>query len=218
MFPAETVKLNVVRYQTGHKLPNRFNISGNLLPSWELQTYILSFNANGGNCSDSSRKVVYGANYGNLPTPTKSDYTFAGWYTTITGGTQVNNTTKMGNENITVFAHWNPAIHTSTLTAQGNGTIQFTTSNGSGGWYSLVRTQGTSLNLSGYNYIKIIAESSPAPSEYGIITINGTNYTTEDYIGSTFVLSDKNVSFAAFRYDNTGGPYIDSSVTIQYWK
>ena len=97
--------------------------------------------------------MVYGANYGNLPTPTKSDYTFAGWYTTITGGTQVNNTTKMGNENITVFAHWNPAIHTSTLTAQGNGTIQFTTSNGSGGWYSLVRTQGTSLNLSGYNYI-----------------------------------------------------------------
>lgn len=162
--------------------------------------------------------MVYGANYGNLPTPTKSDYTFAGWYTTIIGGTQVNNTTKMGNENITVFAHWNPAIHTSTLTAQGNGTIQFTTSNGSGGWYSLVRTQGTSLNLSGYNYIKIIAESSPAPSEYGIITINGTNYTTEDYIGSTFVLSDKNVSFAAFRYDNTGGPYIDSSVTIQYWK
>ena len=74
------------------------------------------------------------------------------------------------------------------------------------------------MNLSGYNYIKIIAESSPAPSEYGIITINGTNYTTEDYIGSTFVLSDKNVSFAAFRYDNAGGPYIDSSVTIQYWK
>ena len=155
--------ITIFSFQIGDKLPNRFNISGNLLPSWELQTYILSFNANGGNCSDSSRKVVYGANYGNLPTPTKSDYTFAGWYTTITGGTQVNNTTKMGNENITVFAHWNPAIHTSTLTAQGNGTIQFTTSNGSGGWYSLVRTQGTSLNLSGYNYIKIIAESSPAP-------------------------------------------------------
>ena len=44
LFPAETVKLNVVRYQTGHKLPNRFNISGSLFPDWvELpQNWILS--------------------------------------------------------------------------------------------------------------------------------------------------------------------------------
>lgn len=113
---------------------------------------------------------------------------------------------------------WISVVYTVKLTATGNGIEQFTTSNGSGGWYSLVRTQGTSINLSGYNYIKIISESSPEPSEYGEITVNGINYVTENYIGTIFKLNNSSVSFAGYRYDNTGGSYIDSSVTIQYWK
>ena len=114
--------------------------------------------------------------------------------------------------------NWISVVYTVKLTATGNGIEQFTTSNGSGGWYSLVRTQGTSINLSGYSYIKIISESSPEPSEYGEITINGINYVTENYIGTIFKLNNSSVSFAGYRYDNTGGSYIDSSVTIQYWK
>lgn len=113
---------------------------------------------------------------------------------------------------------WISVVYTVKLTATGNGIEQFTTSNGSGGWYSLVRTQGISINLSGYNYIKIISESSPEPSEYGEITVNGINYVTENYIGTIFKLNNSSVSFAGYRYDNTGGSYIDSSVTIQYWK
>ncbi|MDR1800864.1 MAG: InlB B-repeat-containing protein [Lachnospiraceae bacterium] len=42
---------------------------------------------------------------GTLPTPTRSGYTFDGWYTATTGGTRVYDYTTLS-ENITIYAHW----------------------------------------------------------------------------------------------------------------
>ena len=46
-----------------------------------------------------------------MPTPTRAStaqysYTFAGWYTAATGGTQVTANTTMGASNTTIYAHW----------------------------------------------------------------------------------------------------------------
>lgn len=71
-----------------------------------LSSYTLSFNANGGSVSETSRTLFYGYQYGDLPTPTRTGYTFTGWYTQQSGGTQVYNTTTMGSSNVTVYAHW----------------------------------------------------------------------------------------------------------------
>ena len=42
---------------------------------------------------------------GSLPTPTRSGYTFDGWYTAANGGTKITDSTKV-TANTTVYAHW----------------------------------------------------------------------------------------------------------------
>ena len=42
-------------------------------------TYTVTFDANGGNVSQSTKEVIYGQTYNDLPTPTRSGYTFLGW-------------------------------------------------------------------------------------------------------------------------------------------
>ena len=42
---------------------------------------------------------------GSLPTPTRSGYTFDGWYTSANGGTKITDSTKI-TANTTVYAHW----------------------------------------------------------------------------------------------------------------
>jgi uncharacterized repeat protein (TIGR02543 family) len=68
-------------------------------------TYTVTFNANGGKGSTASKKVGQNAAIGNLPTPTKTGYTFLGWYTAKTGGTKISAATK-ALANVTYYAHW----------------------------------------------------------------------------------------------------------------
>lgn len=42
--------------------------------------FILTFNANGGQCSLTAKKIVYDEPYGELPIPTRDGYTFMGWH------------------------------------------------------------------------------------------------------------------------------------------
>ena len=72
---------------------------------WAKQ-YTLNFDANGGTVNPKSKKVGNKLAYGTLPTPTRSGYTFTGWYTAKTGGKQVSTTTKMLATNVKVYAQW----------------------------------------------------------------------------------------------------------------
>lgn len=58
---------------------NASNIT--LYAYWTPNTYTVTFNANGGSVSTSSKTVTYNSTYGTLPTPTKTGYTFVGWFT-----------------------------------------------------------------------------------------------------------------------------------------
>ena len=73
---------------------------------WTVNSYTLTFDANGGKVSPASRKVRYGAKYGDLPTPTRSGFTFAGWYTAKSGGSKVSGDAVMGAGDVTVYARW----------------------------------------------------------------------------------------------------------------
>jgi len=79
----------------------------------------ISFNANGGSVSPSSGAYTPGETYGSLPPVTREGYTFAGWFTTATGGTQVVTTTIAPAVDITLYAHWVANQYTVTLDRQG---------------------------------------------------------------------------------------------------
>ena len=67
--------------------------------------YTLTYNNNGGSgCT--SKTVTYGSAYGTLCAPTRSGYSFAGWYTAASGGTKVDANTKMTTTGATIYAHW----------------------------------------------------------------------------------------------------------------
>lgn len=66
----------------------------------------VSFNAEGGSVSTSSKKVTEGTVYGTLPVPTRKGYIFEGWYTAAVGGTRVTALSTAPGSAITLHAHW----------------------------------------------------------------------------------------------------------------
>ena len=69
----------------------------------------VTFDPNGGtlNAGEESKLVQPDSPYGSLPTPTRADYRFDGWFTEKDGGTKVEETTIMSSrEAHTLYAHW----------------------------------------------------------------------------------------------------------------
>lgn len=84
-------------------------------------TYVtVTFDANGGSCSTLSAVCTYGQKYGTLPTPTRSGYTFNGWYDAA--GVKITDTsicTKSSSHTLT--ASWTKNAAKCTLKFNGNG-------------------------------------------------------------------------------------------------
>lgn len=66
----------------------------------------LTFDYNGGTGTTTSKQVQVGFTYGELPTPTYENHYFKGWYTSKTGGEEVNFWDKMGNNDVTIYAQY----------------------------------------------------------------------------------------------------------------
>ena len=72
-------------------------------------TVTVTLNGQGVTLSPGSIGAVSSYPYGTLPTPTRTGYTFAGWFTAANGGTQVTSATVVTMEsNHTLFALWTP--------------------------------------------------------------------------------------------------------------
>ena len=65
----------------------------------------VTFDANGGNVSPTTRQVNGGNSIGTLPVPTATDKIFKGWYTSSTGGSKISSS-YIPTGNITIYAHW----------------------------------------------------------------------------------------------------------------
>ena len=68
-------------------------------------SYIVTFNPNGGRVSPTSKVVAIDSEVGSLPIPTKDGSVFNGWYTSVDSGVRVNTSTIVS-ASITYFAHW----------------------------------------------------------------------------------------------------------------
>lgn len=88
--------------------------------------YTVNFDPNGGVVSKASIPVTYGEAYGTLPTPTRTGYSFSGWYTAKTGGTKIVSSTMVGSSaGSTLYAHWKANQYTVTFDPNG-GTVSTT--------------------------------------------------------------------------------------------
>ena len=101
--------------------------SDTLYAIWEANHYTVSYDLNKGSGSsepvapgESVLDVEYGSTYKMLPETSREGYTFDGWYTEATGGTKVENDTKvMRAENHTIYAHWTAISYAVTYNANG---------------------------------------------------------------------------------------------------
>lgn len=139
---------------------------------YEKGLITISFNANGGSVANTTVTTYFGKAAGTLPVPTRANYTFVGWFTEASGGTEVTKDTILSEvKDITLYAHWSLITYTVYFNANGGsvGTSSKTVdSNGiygslptptrSGykfdGWYTAVSggaqiTENTAVNLNG---------------------------------------------------------------------
>ena len=94
-----------------------------LYAHWEGLQFTVTFDPTGGEVDPPSKTVVYGSDYGTMPTPTKYGYSFYGWYTQAEGGSRRYETSTVNTAaDHTLYAHWNAAPHTVTFDPAG-GTV-----------------------------------------------------------------------------------------------
>ena len=87
----------------------KVNKNQTLYAYWTGNQYTVTFNANGGTTSTTSKKVTYASTYGTLPTPTRDGYKFEGWYTAKSGGTKITASTTVSiTAAQTLYAQWSP--------------------------------------------------------------------------------------------------------------
>lgn len=87
---------------------------------WSAITYTVTFDANGGSVTPTSRT---GTNSGGLtlPTPSRTNYSFLGWYTASSGGSYLGGggSTYYPTSSVTIYAQWQIITYTVTWDANG---------------------------------------------------------------------------------------------------
>jgi len=142
-----------------------------LYARWRLLVLVM-FNSNGGGAPSVTEKVVsHGAVYGTLATVSRTGYTFAGWYTAASGGSQVSaGTTVTRTDDHTLYARWTtPKTMKVTYTSEWG----FVSLNEGVAWYKTVTYDQP------YGALPGAADFSYIPSGY---TLGG--WWTEDTGGS----------------------------------
>ena len=104
---------------------SKITANTHITPVFVLKSYTVTWNPNGGTVDPTSTTKTHGSTLGTLPTPTRAadaqyTYTFKGWFTATTGGTQISaSTTVTGN--VTYYAQWTATSRSYTATFNGNG-------------------------------------------------------------------------------------------------
>ncbi len=92
-----------------------------LTAQWTANDYTITFNANGGSDPAPASKVVtFDSAYGTMATASRTGYTFVGWFTAASGGTEVTAATIVSTaSNHTLYAQWMVNTYTVTFDSQG---------------------------------------------------------------------------------------------------
>lgn len=111
-----------------------------LIASWTINTYTISYNLDGGSVSDNPTSGEYGSTV-TINNPTREGYTFNGWTVSGTGSLISGTNLTIGAGNVTLTANWTAKVIT----------VTFNKNDGSGSIASQTFTYGVSGNKFGYN-------------------------------------------------------------------
>ncbi len=104
------------KYAAGYSFTWNYTENKTLTAQWTAASYTLTFNKNGGTGGTDSTTAVYNAAVAPITPPTRAGYTFNGYYTATSGGTQYfgpngafvpDHYTNAGN--LTLYAQWTAA-------------------------------------------------------------------------------------------------------------
>ena len=133
-----------------------------LTVQWTAPTYTVTLHANGGSVSPASVTTGADGKLASLPTPTRSSYSFNGWYTEKNGGAKVTTDTVFS-ANTTVYAHWtytggyySPVYYTLTFETNGGDKL----SPVSGSYNALIDLSKYAPKRSGYAFTGWYSERS----------------------------------------------------------
>lgn len=86
----------------------------------EVISRSITLDANGGTCDASTLLIIDGYAIGSLPTPTKDNYNFLGWYSSLENGERIDSSTIVSNSLTTIYALWeeksSDQVYTSSIT------------------------------------------------------------------------------------------------------
>ncbi len=144
---------------------------------WSANTLTITYDARSGSApSGGSASTTTGSTVSSLPTTTRSGYTFQGWFTAASGGTEIT-TSAAHNQtaNFTLYAQWVADAQSITYNANtGNGSVGATSGVTDG---TVTLASGSSLSRAGY-------------------TLSSWN-TQADGLGTSYALSQSAVTMPA---------------------
>lgn len=185
-----------------------------LYAHWSRNTYKVNFNANGGSVSTTSKNVESGAKYGELPTPTRTGWTFKGWFTETSGGIQVTADTNVAlSTEQTLYAIWQVNSYKATWSSGGTGykTIVKRTSSPNAG-----ASTGTLTSTATVYYGDVLSVDYSATTGYSLKSSDYTLTVTGDVSIPAPSVSANNYTYTV-NYQSVNGTNLGSTtVTHQF--
>ena len=169
---------------------------------------VVSLSLNGGgslNGASDEILVDRDAEYGSLPTPTRTGHTFDGWFTKATGGTKVTgSTTITTNSSHVLYAHWTPNTYTITFDPNGGSVSQT----------SKTVTYGSTYGTLPWPYLNSHSFEGWFTEPYG-----GNNVSDSDVVGilsNATVYAHWNIITCAVTFDANGGSVSPGMKAVTY--
>ncbi len=157
---------------------------------WTINQYTVSFNSNGGTAV-TSQTVTYNETATEPTAPTRTGYTFEGWYTDEVLTSEFNFTTAI-TANVTLYAHWKAKHNTTTTLTTSDNLV------GAGESVTLTATieesgektpTGTVTFKSGTEELATVTLDINAQATYTTSTLPaGASVITAEYSGDTYFL------------------------------
>ncbi len=177
----------------------------------DYSDFTVDFNAHEGVASFTSKTVTPGSSVGELPTASREGYIFVGWFTESSGGTQINENTKI-TQDVTFHARY---IIKRTVTFDGNGgTLSFTTKEVGDGRVVGELPEGTYEN---YEFVGWYTDDSwtTQVTETTIINKNETFIAKWNYIVNPDVVSFNMDNNAMSTYYSSVSTWLTDTSTFQ---